>query len=125
MPSAAPRLKLQPLAKQHRVQAPPENYGKGRGGRPWRRLREQVLERDGHLCKCEDCTATGALLLATEVDHIVPKFKGGTDDLANLRAINSRCHARKTQREAADSRRYGSRHRSTDATTSPQGGVEK
>lgn len=125
MPSAAPRLKLAPLARQHRTQAPPDNYGKGRGGRPWRRLRAQILERDGHLCQCETCKATGALMLATEVDHILPKWKGGTDDPGNLRAINARCHAIKTQREAVESRRRGSRHRSTDGTNEPPGGVEK
>lgn len=37
---------------------------------------------------------------ANEVDHIIPKFKGGTDDLSNLMAINSECHKRKTARES-------------------------
>jgi len=80
----------------------------GRGGRPWRRLRDQVLVRDGYLCQCEDCQNRLLPLIAHEVDHIVPKAQGGTDDLGNLRAINRDCHRTKTQREAklAIDRRY-------------------
>ncbi|WP_247360100.1 HNH endonuclease signature motif containing protein [Ralstonia pseudosolanacearum] len=37
--------------------------------------------------------------LATEVDHIVPKARGGTDDDDNLQAINVECHRAKTVRE--------------------------
>jgi 5-methylcytosine-specific restriction protein A len=37
--------------------------------------------------------------LATEVDHIIPKAKGGTDDPSNLAAINAGCHRRKTLRD--------------------------
>jgi len=36
---------------------------------------------------------------ATEVDHIIPKAKGGTDDMSNLQAINKECHKKKTARE--------------------------
>lgn len=64
----------------------------------WRKLARQVLERDMHLCQCEDCK--GERLPATEVDHIVPKSAGGTDEPGNLQAINRDCHARKTRREA-------------------------
>lgn len=105
MTRSAPRHK--PLPRLARVHAPPEadeNYGKGRGGRPWRRKRAQILKRDGYLCRCDDCTRDGLLLLAHEVDHIVPLAQGGTDDENNLRAINRRCHQRKTAREAARGR---------------------
>jgi 5-methylcytosine-specific restriction protein A len=121
MPKSAPRLRHAPIAPAHRVQEPSANYGKGRGGRPWRRLRDAILERDGRLCQCEDCKAAGAMLLATEVDHITPRSRGGTDDPGNLRAINVRCHAIKTQREAADARRHGSRRRSENGTVNPRG----
>jgi len=72
----------------------------GRGGRPWRRLREQVLARDGYLCQCEDCQKRPLPRIAHEVDHIKPLAEGGTDDLDNLRAINRDCHRAKTMREA-------------------------
>lgn len=65
----------------------------------WRKLAAQILRRDRYLCQCEDCQ--GRRLPASEVDHIVPKVAGGTDEPSNLRAINSDCHARKTQRERA------------------------
>lgn len=80
---------------------PQTSYGQGRGGRPWRRKRDQVLLRDQYLCQCEQCG--GQRLLADEVDHIVPLSRGGTDDLSNLRAINKDCHKAKTAREASGS----------------------
>lgn len=74
---------------------------KALAGRPWRRLREQILERDSYLCKCDDCQNAGRARLAHEVDHIIPIARGGTDDPSNLRAINRDCHRMKTQAEAA------------------------
>lgn len=80
----------------------------GRGGRPWRRLRDQVLKRDGYLCQCEDCKRRPVPLLASEVDHIdnARDAEGRlNDDPANLMAMNSDCHQKKTQAEAAQGRR--------------------
>lgn len=42
--------------------------------------------------------------MAREVDHIVPKAQGGTDDDGNLQAINVLCHKAKTLRERRPSR---------------------
>ncbi|WP_060495407.1 HNH endonuclease [Pseudomonas sp. GTC 16482] len=74
--------------------------GSGRGGRPWRRLRDRILKRDQYLCRCDDCTRLGRIREADEVDHIVALAHGGTDDDHNLRAINRDCHKAKTQRES-------------------------
>ena len=71
-------------------------------GYRWRKLRALVLERDRHMCQCDDCG--GKRLPANEVDHILPKSRGGTDDLSNLRAISAGCHRLKTQREAQAAR---------------------
>ncbi|WJJ93429.1 HNH endonuclease [Neopusillimonas aromaticivorans] len=79
----------------------------GRGGRPWRRLRDQILERDGYLCQCEGCQRRALPLVAHEVDHIKPISQGGTDDPGNLRAINRDCHRAKSQAEAQRARRPG------------------
>ena len=38
-------------------------------------------------------------MLATEVDHIVPKSAGGTDAMDNLQALCKSCHSRKTAKE--------------------------
>lgn len=69
-------------------------------GWKWQRLRKQILRRDGHLCQCEDCQKRPVPLVAHEVDHIIPKAEGGTDDPDNLRAIAKSCHRRKTLEEA-------------------------
>lgn len=72
----------------------------GISGRPWRRLRDQILRRDNYLCQCEECRRTGAVREAHEVDHILPLSQGGSDAPSNLRSINRDCHRAKTQRES-------------------------
>ncbi len=67
-------------------------------GRPWRRIRDKVLRRDGYLCVT--CQAKGLIVEAAEVDHIVPKSQGGTESLENLEAICVPCHKRKTFMES-------------------------
>jgi 5-methylcytosine-specific restriction enzyme A len=69
-------------------------------GRPWRRLRDQILKRDRYLCQCDECRRTGAIKEASEVDHIVPISLGGSDRPDNLRAVNHVCHRAKTLKEA-------------------------
>lgn len=79
----------------------------GRGGRPWRRLRDQVLERDGYLCQCDECKLRSLPLVAHEVDHINNKRSadGKLDDRpSNLRAVNRDCHKRITQAQALTAR---------------------
>jgi 5-methylcytosine-specific restriction enzyme A len=55
-------------------------------------LRAKILERDGYVC-----TSCGQP--ATQVDHIVSKHKGGSDDPSNLASLCRRCHDAKTGRE--------------------------
>lgn len=83
-------------------------------GAAWDKLRVGILARDGGVCRCDDCAASGVLLPAHEVDHVVSKAEWrrlhsgsleGVDAPANLRAINRDCHRRKTQAEAAAARR--------------------
>jgi len=76
----------------------------GRGNRhaqgygvAWTKLRTQVLKRDGHLCQV--CAKHDRITLARDVDHIVGKAHGGTDDPSNLQAICRRCHNDKTTRD--------------------------
>jgi len=69
-------------------------------GSDWDKIRMSVLKRDNGLCQCDRCGGGRIrLTAANEVDHIVPKVKGGTDDLSNLQAINSECHRIKTTEE--------------------------
>ena len=98
MPSSAPRHKPMPqLARRHEVPGAADKYGQGRGGRKWRRKREQILVRDGRLC--QPCRAAGFVTLASEVDHIIPVAEGGSDDAANLQAICGPCHEAKSKAE--------------------------
>lgn len=66
-------------------------------GYHWRKLREAVLQRDSHLCK--PCAKRGIYSPATEVDHIINKKAGGSDEMSNLQSICPTCHAEKTQKE--------------------------
>ena len=70
-------------------------YGQGRGGRPWRRLRDSILKRDAYLC--QPCARRGRLTAAQQVDHRIALCNGGTDADDNLEAICLKCHAHKTR----------------------------
>lgn len=69
---------------------------RGYGAR-WQKLREIVLSRDKYLC--QECKKLGRLALASDVDHIIPKSKGGIDEMENLQSLCHRCHSSKTARE--------------------------
>ena len=70
-------------------------------GYTWQKIRKLVMLRDGGLC--QSCLANGIVREATEVDHILPKAKGGTDEDHNLQAICKSCHQDKTALESAHS----------------------
>lgn len=57
-------------------------------GAKWQAIRQAVLDRDGGICHYD-----GAI--ATTVDHLIPKSKGGTDHMENLVACCQPCNARK------------------------------
>jgi len=63
----------------------------------WRKLRRLQLS-DQPLCVM--CKLAGKVVVATEVDHIVPMSKGGAAlDQANLQSLCHNCHSRKTIRD--------------------------
>ncbi|MFV0534603.1 MAG: HNH endonuclease [Cumulibacter sp.] len=77
----------------------------GRGGRPWRRLRKKVFERDGYCCQL--CHQAGRVTIVTLhgslagiCDHVIPKAEGGTDDESNLQTLCLSCSDAKTQAES-------------------------
>ena len=74
---------------------PPKNWGTGRGGRPWRRLKEKIHLRDNWTC--QHCRRVTTQL---ELDHIVNVAQGGTDDESNLQSLCVPCHKAKTNRES-------------------------
>lgn len=87
------------IAPVHEAQGQEENYGKGRGGRPWRRKRDAVMARDKYICQV--CLTAGRYTPADEVDHVVPRAEGGSDADGNLQAICRGCHDVKTKAEIA------------------------
>ncbi len=66
-------------------------------GTAWDKLRLVILARDNGLCV--PCNTAGRLTPASQVDHIIPKAEGGTDDESNLQSVCVACHRAKTDRE--------------------------
>jgi 5-methylcytosine-specific restriction protein A len=66
-------------------------------GSAWDKLRAVILQRDAGLC--QPCRQRGTVTVATEVDHIIGKESGGTDDSLNLQSICRPCHKAKSARE--------------------------
>lgn len=71
-----------------------------RTGRPWQRLKEQVIRRDGGICHL--CGSPGA----DSADHLIPHSRGGTDTLGNLAAVHHdaepRCNRSRGNRPLED-----------------------
>lgn len=62
-------------------------------------LRWQVIKRA--MGRCEACGVSSEVR-ALEVDHIVPRSQGGTNDLWNLQALCSLCNVQKLDRDQTD-----------------------
>ena len=73
----------------------PSSHCRGYGGRNWATTRRQVIVRD-----CSTCQQCQRIVSGTDcqVDHVVPKKRGGTDTLSNLQVLCLRCHQAKTAR---------------------------
>jgi RNA-directed DNA polymerase len=71
---------------------------------PLTRTREGILlrQQQGRCASCGLYLKDGDL---TELDHIIPKRLGGTDDLKNLQVLHRHCHDRKTAKDGS----YGTR----------------
>jgi 5-methylcytosine-specific restriction enzyme A len=63
-------------------------------GHKWQKVRERVMSRDCGLC--QECNRQGRITLGSEVDHIIPLNKHGTDDDSNLQLLCHECHVAKT-----------------------------
>ena len=69
-------------------------------GPDWRRLRDDVLSREP---LCRACAVEGIVRPADSVDHVIPKSRGGTNDLSNLQPLCTPHNSAKGDREV----RYG------------------
>lgn len=89
---------------------------KGRSGRPWQRLRRQVITESTHCHLCSQPLRPEITdphhPMATVVDHVVSLIEGGhPTDRANLAAAHRRCNQykelrRRTQRDLNVSREW-------------------
>ena len=90
-----------------------ENRVPRMGGRPWRRLRSEILKRDNGICFY--CGVHGA----THVDHLTPISRGGTDSSTNLAACCKRCNLRKGEKTADEFIRKQQMKRFFDTADTP------
>jgi hypothetical protein len=70
----------------------------------WKRIRQTVLDRDGHECQIRGRGCKGT---ANTVDHIVPHNLGGGDDPGNLRAACRPCNSSLASRAKVQRPRQG------------------
>lgn len=75
--------------RQQRSDPRPNRHARGYGAE-WERLRRAFLARHPW------CMWPGCGERATDVDHVVPRSRGGTDEWGNLQALCHRHHSRKT-----------------------------
>lgn len=92
-----PRLATISTKAANDTHQPKSRWGHGRGGRPWRRKREEIFKRDKYTCQV--CGRVGGEL---ELDHILNVARGGTDDASNLQTICTACHKPKTHAESQE-----------------------
>lgn len=68
--------------------------------REWRSTRRVYISQHP-FCECDECRELPVPLPSEVVDHITPINQGGaTLDWNNLQAMNSKCHNKKSGREA-------------------------
>ena len=95
MPDRLPTFKPPWVGQRKRPRAPdtnrPSATARGYCSAGWKAARREVLLRDNY--QCQVCKAVVAGRRA-HVDHIVPKSKGGSDEVANLRTLCVSCHSK-------------------------------
>lgn len=88
----------QPLTRQRpRPDNRPSAHQRGYGS-TWRMLRLMQL-RSQPICADPFGVHGGIIVPATDVDHIVPRSRGGEDVIENLQSLCHSCHSMKTRRE--------------------------
>lgn len=65
-------------------------------GWTWQKRRRRWLQEHP---LCVDCEKEGRVTAANEVDHIIPRRRGGSEDESNLAALCKSHHSQKTARE--------------------------
>jgi 5-methylcytosine-specific restriction protein A len=79
----------------------------GQYGADWRRLRAQVLAEEPFCTGWPDGVHGLRRVASVEVDHLVPKAQGGTDDRSNLRGSCRGCNRAKSRSDRPEYWRRG------------------
>lgn len=102
-PGCATLVKLGRCAKHARAARIESDHrrptARARGyGDEWRKLRASILRKEP---LCRACREAGVkpIPIASDVDHIIPRDAGGSDDPSNLQPLCKPCHSAKTARE--------------------------
>jgi len=87
------------------LMAEEKQISKRQRGWALQRNNQRVFKRDKYLCQM--CKRKGYIRAAEEVDHIIPLFKGGTDDMNNLQSLCKECHQAKTRADLSGKHETG------------------
>jgi 5-methylcytosine-specific restriction endonuclease McrA len=71
------------IDKTPRISIPPE-------------VRKKVFERNNY--QCQSCHKIDLTAQKLQVDHIIPKAKGGCDDLSNVQTLCAKCNRQKSDK---------------------------
>ena len=100
MAKRPPSLRPKPKRPVSNWALPSRKSASERGyGAEWKKQRARIMLRDKRLC--QPCLRKALTTVANEVDHIIPRARGGTEDDSNLQAICIPCHKVKTAREGS------------------------
>jgi 5-methylcytosine-specific restriction protein A len=94
--------RMRPTSAQRKSWAYRPNSSETRlRGRALQQARAELFNRNPY---CVNCQKKGISRLATETDHVIPLFEGGTDDPSNTVGLCNPCHKEKTQQESTRAR---------------------
>lgn len=88
-PSDGPRCPTHAEKSKMAWTRPPGNSAIGRSGSRWQKIREAYFREVYSLCEicCPRDKDTDVVVQAEELDHRIPRDKGGNDDFSNLRPL--------------------------------------
>ena len=106
MPDRIPTFRPPWINRRPRARAPdvarPNAHQRGYCSQGWKAARREVLLRDNYQCQMCGVVVHGK---RAHVDHIVPKAKGGSDEVSNLRTLCVSCHSKHEGWRAANAAR--------------------